>query len=171
MRHGESYANKRDFTAFGNIDSPLTEKGIAQAKGLHGTFLDFGIDADSYEQPVAASEYIRAQQTAQYAGFQRMDVLSLINESDVDRDIMSGVDVIKKHRAERWVPNETKERIHELYTRIQDDDLKYQVYFAHGMFIAGFLLKCDVQLVEVGRPFDGRRGYVPFQAEIIKLQV
>lgn len=172
VRHGESFANKRDFAAFGNVDSPLTEKGIEQAKGLQTIFHgQFDIDPCCYEEPVAVSEYTRAQQTAEYAGFQNREVLPLINESDVDRDIMTGVDVIRKHKAERWVPQETRERACELYTRIKDKDLPYKVYFAHGMFIAGFLLECNVRLVEVARPFDEKRGYVPLQAEIIKLQV
>ena len=28
VRHAKSYANQRDFAAFGNVDSPLVEKGM-----------------------------------------------------------------------------------------------------------------------------------------------
>jgi broad specificity phosphatase PhoE len=169
-RHGQAFANKRDFTAFGNVESPLTERGIEQSTGLNRTFkTEFGIVPEEYGQPVAASEYTRPQQTARYAGFKFIDVLPLINESDVDREVLSGTDVISRHRTERWVPDETKERARELFDRIREGDLKYDIYFTHGMFIAGFLLECEARRVEVGYPFTEERGYVPLQASIIKV--
>ena len=170
VRHAQSYANKRDFTAFGNQDSPLTERGIAQASALNAVFRgEFGIVPEEYQRPVAVSEYTRAQQTAKYAGFLAMDVVPLINESDVDRDIMSGTDVIKKHKHERWVPDETAERAHQLYERIQTGDFAYEIYFTHGMFKAGFLLECSRRSIELPVLFTDDRGYVPLQATVTKV--
>ena len=172
VRHAQSYANIRDFAAFGNIDSPLTEKGVAQATALNGIFkASFGIAPESNTQSVAVSEYTRAQQTAHYAGFHKTEALSLINESDVDRDILSGTDVIAKHTQDRWVPDETRKRAAELFDRIKDEDLTYDIYFTHGMFIAGFLLECSARLGEVPPPFTDKRGYVPLQASVIKLEI
>ncbi len=62
VRHAQSFANKRDFTAFGNVESPLTEQGIEQAQVLKETFrTEFGIDPDNYRNPVAVSELTRTQ--------------------------------------------------------------------------------------------------------------
>lgn len=113
VRHAQSYANKRDFAAFGNVESPLTEKGIQQAEALKQTFSDeFGIVPEEYGHPVLASTFTRPQQTAMHAGFRNIDINPLINESDPDLDevVMNGSDVIKKHANERWVPKGVQER-------------------------------------------------------------
>jgi broad specificity phosphatase PhoE len=68
VRHAQSYANLRDFTAFGNIDSPLTDKGIQQAQRLGDIFSEqYDIMTGQHKVPVAPSEYKRAQQTAEVA--------------------------------------------------------------------------------------------------------
>lgn len=170
VRHAQSFANIRDFTAFGNIDSPLTDRGIGEAEGIKKTFQDeYGIDPDMYDKPVAVSAYKRPQQTAELAGFQNRIELPLINESDVDRDILSGTDVIRKHQAERWVPDETKARASEFFDGIRSGELPYEICFTHGMFIAGFLLECGARSVKVRQPFTEDRGYVPKLARIIKI--
>lgn len=170
IRHGQSYANLRDFTAFGNHESPLTEKGISQAIELRQTLRNnHAIESSHYVDTVAVSELVRAQQTAEHAGFKKVSIIPLINESDVDEEVMQGIDVISKHRSELWVPSETKSRARELYERIRDRDMRYEIYFTHGMFIAGFLLECAVQLVEIHKPFDSNRGYIPLLTEVVKV--
>jgi hypothetical protein len=172
VRHAQALANVRDFTAFGNLESPLTEHGIEQAEGLKETFRsEHGIEPDTYDEPVAVSEFTRPQQTAQYAGFRTTEVLPLINESEVDREIIAGVDVIKRHKEQRWTPDETKARAAKLFDLIQSGELSYGIYFTHGMFIASFLLECDERLIETAYPFTEKRGYVPLQASITKLSI
>lgn len=170
VRHAEAYANLRNFTAFGNLDSPLTETGQAQTAQLRETFqTEFDIDPESYVGAVATSEFTRAQQTAELTGFKNIDTLALINESDVDREIVQGKHVVRRHQAERWVPNETVVRVKNLFDRIQTGELEYDIYFTHGMFIAGCLLECDARGIQVGRAFHEERGYVPDRASVTRI--
>jgi broad specificity phosphatase PhoE len=174
IRHAEAFANKRDFTAFGNEDSPLTERGIGQARGLNGILrTEYDIVPEEYDRPVLASTYVRPQQTAREAGFRRdlIDTDPLINESDFEDASLSGRDVIAKHQAELWVPNNVKQRANEFIDKVHDGELGYEIYFTHGMFIAAVLLECDVRLIETTAPFDPKRGYVPLQASITKLDI
>ncbi|HVX23759.1 MAG TPA: histidine phosphatase family protein [Candidatus Saccharimonadales bacterium] len=172
IRHAQSYANKRDFTAFGNEDSPLTDRGIEQALALNGLFkAEFGVTPESYDKPILASTFKRPQQTAEVAGFRRIDINPIINESDVDEEIMNGRDVIKKHCDEHWVPESVKQRASDFIDQVRDNELDYEIYFTHGMFIAAVLLECDVRLIEIAAPFDEKRGYVPLQATITELEV
>lgn len=172
VRHAQSYANKRNFAAFGNVDSPLTDKGIEQSIGLWAVFRDeYDIDPLEYDQPVLASEYIRPQQTAERAGFRYIHVNPLINESDVDRDIMSGVDVIAKHQAERWAAKESHQRARRFIELVRTGELVYKIYFSHGMFIASVLLELDQQQESLGHIFDKKRGFVPLQATIIQTRL
>lgn len=61
VRHGESEHNQRGLVAGGKTDSPLTEKGIAQALGLKDKILAVGIEH------VISSPMIRAKKTAEIA--------------------------------------------------------------------------------------------------------
>lgn len=169
-RHSQSFANKRDFAAFGNVDSPLTERGTEQSHGL-GTELEVrhGITPATYGKAVLASEYRRTQETAETAGFTEIHISPLINEADVDREIMSGLDVIRKHTEERWVAEEIRPRAAEFIDKVQSGELDYEIYFTHGMFIASVLLECDARNIATGVPFDAQRGYVPLQATIIPI--
>ncbi len=172
VRHAQSHANKRNFAAFGNVKSPLTERGISQAQGLGYVFREtYGIDPLHYDRPVLASEFTRPQQTAEHAGFTKIDTSSLINESDVDRDVMSGVDVIDRHRKERWAPSESLERAQKFIELVRSGELAYQIYFSHGMFIASVLLELDQPVGSISQPFDEKRGFVPLQATVIKVNL
>lgn len=171
-RHAQSWANKRDFTAFGNMESPLTEKGIQQALTL-GQLLryEYGIDPELYGAPVLASEYVRPKQTAEVAGFRNIHIDGLINECEMKEEITSGIEVIKKHREERWVPEKTKENAKRFIDLVGQGDLGYEVYFTHGMFIAGVLLELDEQGIRHAYTPDDQRGYVPLQASVTALGI
>lgn len=172
VRHAQSYANKRDFAAFGNMDSPLTDKGRERAAALNGIFRErYGIIPEEYDKPVAVSEYARTQQTAEIAGFSRRDVVPLINESDVDREIMSGLDVINKHMKERWAPEEVRARTGQFIEQVQSGELDYDIFFTHGMFIASVALDCQVRVIDIDLPFDENRGFVPLQTGIVSLKI
>jgi len=171
-RHAQSWANKRDFTAFGNMESPLTEKGIQQAVAL-GQLLreEYGIDAEAYDLPVLASEYVRPKQTAEVAGFRNIHIDGLINECEMKEEITSGIEVIKKHLEERWVPEKTRENAKRFIERVAQGDLEYGVYFTHGMFIAAVLLEFDEQGLPHTYTPDDQRGYIPLQASVTQLTI
>lgn len=172
IRHAQSEANKRNFTAFGNVDSPLTEKGVEQAVELRTILPErYGITPADYDRPIAVSEYTRAQQTAQIAGFTRQHIRPIINESDVDREITSGIDVIAKHRDENWAPESTRERAGKLIDSVCNGELDYEIFFTHGMFMASVLLECKVRQIDADFPFDEVRGFVPLQTGIVKLEL
>jgi broad specificity phosphatase PhoE len=169
VRHAKSYANVRDF-AFGNETSPLTEEGIVQATALGTAFLDeYGIDPTTYEQPVLASEFIRPQQTARYAGFRHIEVDSLVNESNLESLDMNGAEAVKKHLKEGWVPDETYERARRFIALVRSGDLGYQIYFTHGLFIASVL----TGLSHEGQRYEAslKRGLIPSLATITKVML
>jgi broad specificity phosphatase PhoE len=172
IRHAQAFANIRDFTAFGNEDSPLTDKGILQAHGINETLrTEFDIVPEEYDRPVLASSYKRPQQTAQVVGFKDIHVSPIINESDIDDASMNGRDVIEKHAQEVWAPDSVKARAGDFIDKVQSGELDYEIYFSHGMFIAAVLLECDVRVIEIATDFDEKRGYVPLQAAITKVDI
>lgn len=172
FRHGQAHANRRDFAAFGNEDSPLTDHGIAQILlGSYAHEVKTGFRAKEYAKSVAASGYTRAQYSARVFGFRGIDVLRLINESNVDEEIISGADVIAKHRKELWVPPETQDRVDELYEEIESRRFSYEYYFTHGMFMAGFVLSGLTRGIDVRIPFDEQRGFIALQAAGIKAEI
>lgn len=171
IRHAESYANLGDFAAFGNQDSPLTDAGIAQCGTLAREIQrHLGIIPENYPWRVGVSEYRRAQQTAQITGFGGLHVLSLINESDPS--VMDALDAkpIELHAANGWVPEETLVRAAAFVTQVQEGKLRHQLYFTHGLFIAGVLTVCKM-LDLFNYHFDPERGYVPFRAHYVKISV
>ncbi len=170
VRHAQSYANKRDL-AFGNVESPLTERGIGEAVKLNKIFREqYGITPELYDRPVLASSYLRPQQTAAFAGFQEIHTNPLINESDHEAEIRSGLDIIARHARERWVPDMLAERARELIEKVRDEELTYQIYFTHGFFIAAVKSALAAEPANPTDPplfeWDEKRGYIPRLATI-----
>jgi hypothetical protein len=171
-RHAQAYANQRDFAAFGNRESPLTDHGIEQTKAMNQAFRsDFDIIPEEYPRPVLASTFVRPQQTARLVGFNVIDISSKIDEARVDEEVMSGINPVEKHANERWVPDSLKEPVASFLDEVQGGSLRYEIYFTHGMFIAGVVLECEARGIDHGIPFDAKRGYAPLQAAITKLVV
>ena len=169
-RHAESYANKRDFAAFGNKESPLTDHGKAQTKRMNQTFSgEFGIVTEDYIRPVLASSFVRTQQTARLVGFNVIHISPKIDEARVDEEVMSGISPVYKHATERWVPDSLKQPVVSFLDDLQEGRLNYEIYFTHGMFIAGLVLECEARGIDHGMTFDAERGYVPLQATLVKL--
>lgn len=174
-RHAKSYANARD-VAFGNQQSPLNEQGIVQAWDLNYTFRDkFGITPDTYTKPVAASDYLRPQQTAHTSGFNIIEVTPLINEVEISPDMLGKDKIIRKHRDEGWVPEELQERAAEFIQAARANELDYEIYFTHGFFIAAVLDRLSVEHEIQGQPspyeFDEKRGFIPRLATITPVVV
>lgn len=171
-RHAQARVNKRDFAAFGNKESPLTEHGIQQAKSMNQGFrTDFRIIPEEYDRPVLASTFVRPQQTARLVGFRVVHTSSLIDEARVDDEVKSGISPVDKHVKDRWVPDSIKGPAARFVDEVSDRTLDYEIYFSHGMFIASVILELDARHIEHGVPFDPKRGYVPLQAAITRLEV
>lgn len=177
IRHAQSEVNVERSagvvaqTALGITKSPLTEKGIEQSLQLNTTLKErFGIVPERYNRAIATSEYLRAQQTAEIAGFRIRNVQPLINEMHMVKDVtlpMTGRRVISKHSHERWVPDELMERAVRFVNLVRDGELDYQIYFSHGLFIAAVKLATEDLLPQNIYDFDqDGRGYVPLQTEV-----
>lgn len=171
VRHAESHANTGNFVAFGNEDSPLNENGIKQIPGIRRAFKQLGIIPSEYEKPVLTSEFVRTKETAKRVGFRFIDHSPLINEARVDEEVRSGIKPVLKHAAERWVPDTIKEPASRFVDMLQSGGMGYEIFFTHGMFIAGALLECDERGIQTGVPFDPKRGYVPLRAAVTKITI
>ncbi len=167
VRHAQSYANIRD-AAFGNEESPLTEKGVQQAVKLRDTLVSVhDIEPSSYERFVLASMFKRPQQTAQSAGFSNIHTNAIINESEVPVELLRGNMVIEKHAHERWVPQELQDRARRFLDLVHGGALEYELFFTHGFFIAAVLTELEQQgLLSERHVFDEKRGYIPYLATV-----
>lgn len=176
VRHAKSYANLRDFTAFGNRESPLNDEGIVQAIHLFDTFMSqHGIIPTDYEPDVLASDYTRPQETARHAGFRNIEINELVNESDFDRESIGGINIVLKHAKEKWVPEETVERAARLIELIRTGQLGHQIIFTHGLFIATVLTQLEAEPRENGatfaHEFSETRGFIPRLATIVPVTI
>ena len=170
VRHCQSEANKRNFAAFGNEESPLTEKGrTVQADELRAKLIDRVMDPAVYPRRVMASTLRRTKETATCVGFSEdaIDVGPEINESNVEGEVLSGINVIQKHTHEGWVPEETKMRAERFIELIRSRSLDYEIFFTHGLFIASVLTVLDSPDYQ----FDVKRGYIPLQASITPITI
>lgn len=77
VRHGESEHNQRGLVAGGKTDSPLTEKGMAQALGLKDKVLAVGIEH------VISSPMLRAKRTSELAWAGAFDIDENLREFEL----------------------------------------------------------------------------------------
>lgn len=171
IRHAESTANKGD-VAFGNYEAPLTDNAINnQIPNTRKELIEkYGINPDEYDRPVAVSEYYRTYQTARELGFRAIDKFEIINESEIyQSDELDGVDVIKKHVNEEWLPEQELVRARQIIENLKSDAFDYEIIFSHGMVIAGIIRELNKQGAVI-EP-DAKRGYVPLQAQITQIEI
>lgn len=176
VRHAKSLANNRDFTVFGNEDSPLGPKGIRQAEELKQTFRYYwGIDPATYGKPVLSSTYTRPQETAERAGFRLIETNEILNESVFGQDDPSPEEAKARHAAERWVPDETAERAALFIDLVRRGELGHQIFFTHGLYIAGVLLnladEASANGADFAHKFQEKRGFIPDLATIVPIEV
>lgn len=174
-RHAKSYANVRDI-AFGNTESPLTDEGRIQAAELNAVFKDeYGIVPEAYDRTVLASELTRPQQTAELAGFRRIDVDPIINESDFPRVLLVGREIIRKHTEDNWLPEEIVDQAQRFLKLVRAGKLEYQIFFTHGLFVASVLSELTIEHEARGEasPYirDLKRGFIPRLAVITPVNV
>lgn len=179
VRHGQAEINEERkagevSTAIGHSKSPLTKKGVMQSIVLGDERFpkQFGIKPREYGRAVAASEFLRPQQTLEYAGFREVHVLPILNELTPPLELVEGRKAIEKHAAERWTP-EDDGQVDEFVDRIRSDDLTYEIYGSHGLFIAKLMMKLEAEVGVEAFPheFDPERGYIPFQTGVVVLDV
>jgi len=174
IRHGESEINKRrsgDGAAIGHTMSPLTPKGKQQSVELASHLRSrYGFADSDFKAQVAASEYLRPQQTAEHAGFKTVHIQPILNELDVPAELVAGRRAVEKHAAERWIPDD-QGRAREFIERVGSDDLDYRVFFTHGLFIAAVRLAVESEVSVEAYPeeFDPGRGYIPLQTGVVLL--
>ena len=128
IRHGKTDANRMTRATYGKQGAPLNDDGKQQAEELHKKLLELGIDLN--KEVVAASELLRAQQTAEFAGFQNIVINSILNEvntpdpqkttDDLKRGILADEAIVA---AKEVLANPPKERI----------------WVTHGQLIAAIL--------------------------------
>lgn len=176
VRHAKSFANARDFTAFGNRESPLMEKGVRQARNLRRLFKDeYDILPEQYTSPVYSSEFTRTQETAKYAGFCHIKISGVINESDLESERIGGTYAVSKHAREKWAPDETMERATRFIQLVRDGKLEGSIFFTHGLFIAATMLHLSEEAQINGHAFPHQfhqtRGYIPRLASINPLDI
>lgn len=163
-RHAQAFANLRNFTAFGNFDSPLTEKGKnEQCPALKLEFENLGIVPERYELPVAVSGLTRAQETAQRVGFPLREVVPLINETETGTRELSVIELKRRHLEDGWVPEETHERVVQFIDMVRSGELPYKIFFSHGVLIA--TVKRELAALN-NFEFHHKYGYIPAQASL-----
>lgn len=130
-----------------------------------------GIIPVNYVKPVLTSLYERSLQTAQAAGFATIHRTDIIDESEIySSGPLAGVDVIKKHvNEDGWLPEEEMDRAHCFIEAVRMGRLPYEIVFSHGMIIAAIISELARQ-GGVYR-FDEKRGYVPLQAGIVRVEI
>ncbi len=173
IRHAESTINTGDI-AFGNLEAPLTQKALEiQIPNAKNELLEkYGISPERCDKLVASSLYRRAHQTAKELGFGQVDQFEILNESRIyNQGDLRGVDVIKKHVSENgWLPEPELERARQIIKYIQDGDLDYEIFVSHGMVIAGIISELNrLGIAQIS--FDSRRGYIPLQAQIVRIAI
>lgn len=177
VRHAKAYANLRDFTAFGNEDSPLEpKKGIPQALQLGKVFInECGIVPITYDKPVLSSTYKRSQQTAEVAGFRYIETHSVLNETRFGEKDLGPAETVIKHARERWIPDETRARAERFIDMVRQGELQHQIFFSHGIFIASVRLVLADEAhppgKEVPDEFHPKRGYIPDLASISPVDI
>ena len=171
VRHAKSRANVGDFVAFDNMNSPIVLEGVEQCGELNGRLIrEFGIDPEQYEEPVAASEFVRPQQTAYVTGFKNIEISPLLNEPDFSRGVLTGAQIVRKHRKERWAPEEARVQARQLLDKVSGGNFPYFIAFTHGIISATVLLELESMGHDMSQhTFDDKRGYVPLQTGTVHL--
>ena len=131
IRHGLSEANNRNnlgTLAFASKDAPLMPKGIEQAQKL-GVVLRQKYPADTLDTAIACSELLRAQQTAQEAGFSQIIPYSILNEVEHGMDLKSLRSMLDS--------GELPQSALDTAETILESPPREGIIFTHGLVIAG----------------------------------
>jgi broad specificity phosphatase PhoE len=150
IRHAKTDANVIRSIKLGEEGAPLNELGEGQARSLAVKLKDLGVNTDV--EPVAASELLRAVQTAELAGFKKVESNSLLNEITIDDPESTRVLI-----SQAKVPTQAKEAAQ----RIIRNPPKQKIWVTHGLVITALL-------VELG--LDDPQHFIPDYCEILEIE-
>lgn len=121
-----------------------------------------------------SSNYKRARDTAQYAGFRYVDTTDLIAEGGIPDGLLRGREVVLKHSRERWVPAELADRRDQFFDKVRSGEFEYDVYMSHGLFIASVILRLEEEWDKPEQfpfSFNQTRGYIPDLASVTTVKL
>jgi len=130
VRHGQTVVSrdkKEAWESYGLFGPPLSNAAIEKSHELSAHFGVLGIDVES--EVAATSEYLRARQTAEYAGF-----------TSVENPLLNEVKTTDSHQSramlkEGKVPEEAEAAARALLRDMPAE----RIWFTHGLIIAGLL--------------------------------
>jgi len=127
IRHALSFANHSGSPAFRDPEAALMLRGQQHASYL-GKVLTRDYDIDVSQTPVGVSEYLRSQETAHVAGFQRAQVYPRLNEISHNLNRTEWRAMIAEGRLPQDALDEAEARLALPFTE--------KVLFSHGLLIA-----------------------------------
>ncbi|MDB5163920.1 MAG: hypothetical protein JWS12_538 [Candidatus Saccharibacteria bacterium] len=138
IRHGLSEANNRNnvgMLAFASKDAPLMEQGRQQARELTA-ILRIEHDIDTAKTPVATSELLRTQQTAEEAGFTNISIYPVLNE------VAHGIALpgLREMLDQKKLPDVALQAAHAILENPPAED----IWVTHGLVIASLCQVLDV---------------------------
>lgn len=145
IRHGSSEGSRHNQASFGPEGGALISKGIDEARALREELLCMGINLQV--EPIASSSMRRAYETAYYAGFQRINKYSSLNEvgGDLPPEVLDAILERKEAppsaivAAQKLLKNPPSEKI----------------WVTHGQLIAGIANVLDIPTSELFIPKMG----------------
>jgi broad specificity phosphatase PhoE len=129
IRHSKT--DKLPTGSFGPEGAPLNEEGRKIAQGLHQILLDRGFNLEL--EPVATSEMLRAQQTAEAAGLKNLSSNALLNEVIPKTDISELI-------AQGKVPEEAIAAARAVLANPPEQ----HIWVTHGLIIAAILIELGI---------------------------
>ncbi len=145
IRHGASEGNRYNQASFGPKGGALTEKGIEEAKTLSKELQ--AIDIDTRIEPAATSAMKRAYETAHYAGFQHINIYSVLNEVGGDEP----PEILDAMLARKEAPPSAIAAAQKL---LKNPPLE-RVWVTHGQLIAGIAHVLHIPTSELFIPKTG----------------
>ncbi len=126
IRHAKAIGGRHDRHLFPKEGAPLSDEGRVAALKLKTVLEQLGIDTE--KEPVAISQLIRTKQTAQIAGFKKMNEYGILNE------VNTGLspEELNKVIANKDVPKIAKKAAMNLLK----NPPKENIWVTHGMLIA-----------------------------------
>lgn len=146
IRHGHSEANSKGIdTPWDKMFAPLDERGKRESRQLGELLLrEYGFDVS---QSVAVSDLLRAQQTAEYAGFENTTPYDVLNEV---RGEFASVDW-REEMKHGIIPDSVREAGH----RLLENPPAEEIWFSHGLTISALcsVLGKTLDFGNSGRPY------------------
>lgn len=128
IRHAKTDANRLTRAVFGKSGAPINDEGKQQAKKLHDELIKLNIDPVT--EPVVVSELLRTQQTAELAGFKKIEANPLLNEVNT---------ADPKHTLELVAQGKLPEEAIVAARTILANPPKQRIWVTHGLVIAAIL--------------------------------